>query len=91
MSSFLNDCRKNDIYVSFVVEYILQLLLQLTCTEEFKNLQGHTLCMTDDSGVSRSGITPVDKLMITRYHNDLRSSVMPPAEDLMLLVSLFLL
>ena len=65
---------------------LCSIVLQLKCTEEFKNLAGHTLCMTDDGGVSTSGVTPADKQMITEFHNDLRSRVMPPAEDLMKLV-----
>ncbi|KAL4221659.1 Cysteine-rich secretory protein 3 [Mactra antiquata] len=57
----------------------------LSCTAEFERMNGHTLCLTDSPDVTRSGLTVDDKLRITQTHNSLRSSVQPPAVDLMIL------
>ncbi|XP_033724789.1 uncharacterized protein LOC117314794 [Pecten maximus] len=60
-------------------------ILGNTCTNEYKALKGHTLCMRDDSRVRVSGVSEVDKKMITDLHNDYRSKVEPPATDLVTL------
>ncbi|XP_060073743.1 uncharacterized protein LOC132553510 [Ylistrum balloti] len=60
-------------------------ILGNTCTSEYKALKGHTLCMRDDSRVRVSGVSEVDKKMITDLHNDYRSKVEPPATDLVTL------
>ncbi|OWF44827.1 uncharacterized protein LOC110457814 [Mizuhopecten yessoensis] len=60
-------------------------IIENTCTNEYKALEGHTLCMRDDSRVRVSGVSEADKKMITDLHNDYRSKVEPPATDLVTL------
>ncbi|XP_052761250.1 uncharacterized protein LOC128203751 [Mya arenaria] len=55
----------------------------LSCTDEYRARPGHTLCLTDSSGVTSVGVAISDRLFITQFHNDLRSNVQPPAADLM--------
>eukprot|EP00105_Crassostrea_gigas_P028320 XP_011449940.1 PREDICTED: uncharacterized protein LOC105344061 isoform X1 [Crassostrea gigas] len=52
------------------------------CTEEYRQLPGHTLCMPDRPNVSKQGMTEVDKQAVLDQHNRLRGGVNPPATDL---------
>ena len=63
------------------------LLFQDTCTSEFKKIPGHTMCMRDDSRVTRTGVSRQKQQMILRLHNEVRASVQPAATDLTTLVS----
>lgn len=58
------------------------------CTEEYRQLPGHTLCMPDKPNVSKQGMTEVDKQAVLDQHNRLRGGVNPPATDLVKLVSI---
>lgn len=58
------------------------------CTEEYRQLPGHTLCMPDRPNVSKQGMTEVDKQAVLDQHNRLRGGVNPPATDLVKLVSI---
>ncbi|KAL5014560.1 hypothetical protein ScPMuIL_008830 [Solemya velum] len=55
---------------------------KITCTDEYRQFPGHTMCMQDDSRVTTSGITETEKNMVLRLHNEYRSTVEPPATDL---------
>lgn len=58
------------------------------CTEEYRQLPGHTLCMPDRPNVSKQGMTEVEKQAVLDQHNRLRGGVNPPATDLVKLVSI---
>lgn len=58
------------------------------CTDEYRQLPGHTLCMPDRPNVSKQGMTEVEKQAVLDQHNRLRGGVNPPATDLVKLVSI---
>ncbi|KAL3861104.1 hypothetical protein ACJMK2_007176 [Sinanodonta woodiana] len=57
----------------------------ITCSEEYKAIRGHTLCMNDDPRVVLSGVTTANKISILNLHNDMRATIQPPAADLVAL------
>ncbi|KAK3087233.1 hypothetical protein FSP39_003405, partial [Pinctada imbricata] len=52
------------------------------CTEEYRKIPGHTLCMRDKPSVYKSGMTRAEQEAVLRHHNELRGTVEPPATDL---------
>ncbi|PVD36989.1 hypothetical protein C0Q70_03982 [Pomacea canaliculata] len=57
-----------------------------TCTAEYREIPGHTMCLTDKPQVIREGVTPEEKAIILRLHNEARASARPSASDLTTMV-----